>query len=717
MSVAPARMAEPRGGPMTGSAYEDFDYEGELPIVWRRALPWLEGHATADRAVLRSVLAEADPSDPSARSAVVEHIVEHRSASTMGELFPSVRVRGLPERIDSVRLANVLLREGLVDFEALAPMRVRGLMVVRGMGARSLTDLLSWYVGEALRTGEDRAAPLAEQSPPSRRSRQAAEATPRTRLLDALHLASAWNEALGLSDEPLLAGSRDTANAPAEVVEAWSLLDSLTSAEWSGGAPAATLAEQLGVHLSELDDRQRVILLERHTAGRRATLDVLGERFGVTRERVRQLEVRLRAALPLWLERDQALAFRASAVRARIGALSHLDGLSDVPGLLDEIDDDGTSALAVLDAVDDGFEGDGAWFAAPSLGAARAETAVRFADLVDPHGGATHAEVLASFAEWTSLSEKRVVEWMAMLGHVRIGDVWTSSRRRSIGDLAVVLLSSEGEPRSVDWIEAAFEGEREVRSIRNALAADARLVRVGRDDWALAEWGGEAYTSIKDAIAAEVRRNDGAVALDALLEDLPERFSISANSIRTYAGGWPFVVQAGVVRFAERRAVVRTKPGMTRNLYFLDEGRIAFRIDVTGEHLRGSGTMLSSGVALALGVAPGETRQWSGDGWGLTITWARTQPMMSTLRAGLATIDSAAGDSVRLVFDGEHVTVAGIERPDDLLAVMGITTADSSTMARAVGLPEEASREELEARLEDRGEGELASGLAEAGLG
>jgi hypothetical protein len=91
--------------------------------------------------------------------------------------------------------------------------------------------------------------------------------------------------------------------------------------------------------------------------------------------------------------------------------------------------------------------------------------------------------------------------------------------------------------------------------------------------------------------------------------------------------------------------------------------------------------------------------------------------MMSTLRAGLATIDSAAGDSVRLVFDGEHVTVAGIERPDDLLAVMGITTADSSTMARAIGLPEEASREELEARLEDRGEGELASGLAEAGLG
>ncbi|WKK70538.1 hypothetical protein Q0F99_11780 [Rathayibacter oskolensis] len=87
-----------------------------------------------------------------ARAAIVEHIVEYRTSSTLRELFPTVRSRDVPDRVDSVRLRNVLLLESIADFETLAPKRVRGVMVLRGMGARSVTDLLRSDLAALLRT-------------------------------------------------------------------------------------------------------------------------------------------------------------------------------------------------------------------------------------------------------------------------------------------------------------------------------------------------------------------------------------------------------------------------------------------------------------------------------------------------------------------------------------------------------------------------------------
>ncbi|HEY7954836.1 MAG: RNA polymerase sigma factor RpoD/SigA [Polyangia bacterium] len=62
---------------------------------------------------------------------------------------------------------------------------------------------------------------------------------------------------------------------------------------------------QLRAALAELDPRERAILSRRYLTARPATLKELGESFGISRERVRQLEVRAKAKLrqslgPLW---------------------------------------------------------------------------------------------------------------------------------------------------------------------------------------------------------------------------------------------------------------------------------------------------------------------------------------------------------------------------------------------------------------------------------
>ena len=48
----------------------------------------------------------------------------------------------------------------------------------------------------------------------------------------------------------------------------------------------------LGVAMGELNDREREILTERRLKDNPSTLEDLAERFGVSRERVRQIEVR-----------------------------------------------------------------------------------------------------------------------------------------------------------------------------------------------------------------------------------------------------------------------------------------------------------------------------------------------------------------------------------------------------------------------------------------
>ncbi|HEX9102068.1 MAG TPA: sigma-70 family RNA polymerase sigma factor, partial [Polyangia bacterium] len=63
--------------------------------------------------------------------------------------------------------------------------------------------------------------------------------------------------------------------------------------------------------LKKLDPRERAILKARHMSSRPITLGALGKRFGISRERVRQLELRAVAKLRTFCNGDVADARRA----------------------------------------------------------------------------------------------------------------------------------------------------------------------------------------------------------------------------------------------------------------------------------------------------------------------------------------------------------------------------------------------------------------------
>jgi RNA polymerase sigma-32 factor len=62
------------------------------------------------------------------------------------------------------------------------------------------------------------------------------------------------------------------------------------------------LKEKLAEFENKLKDREKVIFKDRLIAEEPKTLQELGERFGVSRERVRQVESRLKVKLAKFLE-------------------------------------------------------------------------------------------------------------------------------------------------------------------------------------------------------------------------------------------------------------------------------------------------------------------------------------------------------------------------------------------------------------------------------
>jgi hypothetical protein len=662
---------------------------------------------------VESALSDPTGIDPGSYPALADAILTDLSSFVFRDVFPtlsddmSLSVLRLP-----IRAQTVLGREGLAEWRDLADLRVSELMVMRGMGARTITDILVHVIRLSVEAYETLAVHGAGSVPAvALRRRRGAHAplSPTSQMLEAIEILTAWSDATGDQDAPLLStsGRQERAGVPQAVIEARVWLRKLTATEWGAGREDASISDRVHFHLDALDDRERSILLARVESPSRKTLEVLGLEHGVTRERIRQIEARVKRAMRSWLHDDPDLAFAAAGVRHRMGPLAHRESLNAINGLSDFVDGTEVTVLEFLDAMDDGFSGGGGWYGAPSIDSARTATALLFSDLADAHGGAWHEDVETAVKAWAHLSDDDLSAWLEHLGYQRIAGVWVAPDRRSIPDRVAAVLSDAAETSSLDDLHATFGGGRSIASVRNALAADDRFQRVGRDRWGLAEWGGEAYMGIKAAISASVLASSGSVLLDDLIRDLPDRLRVSANSVRTYAAGWPFELRGGAVSFAAKRPTPRKNPYLTRRLYMLDEA-VALRLTVTNEHLRGSGLPASTGVALALGMAPGAVRTWVGDRWDTTLSWSNAQPQLSSIRLALVDIDAAHGDEVMITWRDEAVSIRSVVLDGTAAALLGDPTLQLAQIAEAIGLAPTASWHDVGMRAEARGEDDLA---------
>jgi hypothetical protein len=169
----------------------------------------------------------------------------------------------------------------------------------------------------------------------------------------------------------------------------------------------------------------------------------------------------------------------------------------------------------------------------------------------------------------------------------------------------------------------------------------------------LTEWGLPVYDGIQNVIKRRVEA-EGQVSLAQLLDEFPAQYGVAASSVRLYASTFPLQLEGDLVTLATERKTVVREVNRVRNLYFVGD-KLALRMCINGEHLRGSGIMLSSAFAQALNVQPGDTRSWVVPGHEnpFTINWSGVQPRGSSIRSSLLDIDSKLGDQIAFVFGGD----------------------------------------------------------------
>jgi hypothetical protein len=466
-------------------------------------------------------------------------------------------------------------------------------------------------------------------------------------LIRDIEVLTQWNYALGRIDRGLLAPL--ALGAPTAVMAARDRVIALSAAEVlpSSAPSVGDLIEQT---ILGMNDRLRTILARRLFAWQPATLEELGQEFGVTRERVRQLESKARAKLHELVSEGSPVGQVAALVRSQVRGVRPLaEVLAEAPALDRLVESIGQPAWRVIDILDDTYEIAAGWCAEPSFEAAERETAIFLDELADEFGVVRLADVgLIGSEEPDTLPW--LTDWLIHLGYeVRSGFVLL--RTSSVSDLAAALLSIEGGPLTIEvLLERVKRGS--VGNLRNQLSADPRFHKVDVENWALASWGMESYSNIRAEINKLLEQAGGELPLAIVVDSLVERFGVSAASVNVYAGGAPYEVRNGVVRAQTVKIVGGKNPAKVQGYYRRGDDWL-YRTTVTHDHLRGSGWGASTAVATIVGMSPGEHAELPTRLGLQKFSWMNHQPAYGSIKRFLEADDLGIGDDIFLIFRGD----------------------------------------------------------------
>lgn len=306
--------------------------------------------------------------------------------------------------------------------------------------------------------------------------------------------------------------------------------------------------------LMALPERSRIVLESRFGLGaspERVTLEAIGKRYGITRERVRQIENHALAAL----KKSPAFASAEGAFHELERIIDSLGGIVCEDDLLNFMTKDKSmqNHIYFLLVLGDPFkyrkeddEVQRCWYVDAEL-AAKVESALKslYAGLSDedliPEG-----EMIDRFLkELQNINDKHrnsevLRRWLTIskgIGKNPLGE-WGQAtsqnvKTKGVRDFAYLAVKKHGSPlhfREVSsLIEKMFDRKAHVATTHNELIKDQRFVLVGRGMYALKEWG---YTQgvVRDVVR-EVLRKNGPLTKDQIIEKVLKERHVKPGTI------------------------------------------------------------------------------------------------------------------------------------------------------------------------------------------
>ena len=692
------------------------------PRSWLDAFPWLKGAAGRNSKSWWDHPIDNDSAVRGRRLATISELAMERLTNwTIGEIFP-----GLPSQLEMnrlplpVRAINALAREGHQTVGDLSGLTVRKILAWRNVGVGTVDAILEALADVSTSSATTRviAGHLGQEEPEFSQEYHQPAAENTASIITDLTCIAKWYVTAGLDEQTLLDGAVSP-GTPGDVLEALARLKVIRARDVLQDKEQDLNVAALFDHaLSSLDSRATEILRFRIFSDNPKTLEEMGLQNGVTRERIRQIEGKARGVMLSAIAGNGPLALFAEAVRSCIGSIRPLDDLLMLfPALGQRVETVGQPAWRVLDRLDDAYEIEKGWCAVPSMTAAQSMTQTQLQEQADEYGIVPLEDLSLIDAADVDHRKELTASWLRQNGYILDGE-HVLTRTQSVGDYAAAVLSLTGGPLTAEQIVERFAFERSPRSLRNAMNLDERFARVDRDQFALAEWGMEKYSGIRSLIREQVARSGGRTKLNDLIEFITGRYSVSAASVVAYASAPPFESREGIVRFVGNTRRIRKTPKQTRRLYRHRDSWV-YRVRITQDHLRGSGSVAPVAIATILGLQFGQSRELESPMGTLTVSWTGTQPSFGTIRRFLMAYDIASGSEVFLVlYDDGVFSFEPAREPTgdpalDALSMIGAPIIDDPetarvTFASAVGLSAAAPVPSIIGAYRERGDEDVA---------
>ena len=347
--------------------------------------------------------------------------------------------------------------------------------------------------------------------------------------------------------------------------------------------------------LDALDERRRLIARTRTYSRTPARLAALGDEFGVSRERARQLEVRVRWSV------DQQIG---DVVRRAAQWLTRAVGQAAPPWKFQKVLNlfvgDATpewreaAEVSVMAAGGyqylDGVVGNAAFRESILQARQYAPELANLAGVVDEE--ALRENIGAqSTPEWESLA--RNAGLVRLQGHLVMRD----TRRARV----YLALERTGEPCDRPTI-ARESGLRDNSSLSSLLSSDPLFVRLTKDKWGLQDWTDQPYGGVVDALVKRIEEGGGETRVDDLVRQIPRQFDVLPATVRNYLGTRKFEIDGDLVRVAETPSAPRQSLAKARDVAWAPDGTPALRFTVGPHHLKGNSQKISPAIAQHLGV-------------------------------------------------------------------------------------------------------------------
>ncbi len=431
-------------------------------------------------------------------------------------------------------------------------------------------------------------------------------------------------------------------------------------------APEQSLLDYVG----SFPTRERAVIRSR-IVDCTLTLEQLGAQFDVTRERIRQIETRLRRRLQSFLASPDGQPARdlAKKVRTALGSAFPADSdslyFSELFSSISSADDRALISACLL-WIAGPYEKFGTWEVVDR--ALVSMTLDALLSALDDRGWLSPQAAQEALVR-ADIRVPHHAEWLRTIGFLEMDGGWLL-RLSNIPDRAEQVLRYRGVPITADELLPLVDCDN-VRSLRSRLLEDERFKRTSRQGhFALREWAQyDEYTGIAEEIAEEITRQGGVADTQHLIEVISQRYGVKANSVYQYLSAPMFIkMSEGRVRLRapDEMKTVRSDPRFCPGLYRVAEQWL-LRVKINSETLRGSGRALHPSVAALVGCQPGQRLVFKSPRDEIVVSWpagSACGPNIGSLRPDVEALGGAVDDYVFLTLGAAEIGVRLLRAAD-----------------------------------------------------